>query len=168
MQKITKGALAGGAAALLLIGGGSTLALWSDEETISGGDLTFGELALTPGTVEAADFELAPGDSESYENTYVITAVGAGLEATPEIVEPTVPAGGDADLTVSNEITFTPADGGAGALPTTITPEHNGGTITVTTTVALAESDEDLNGSETVAVTDGSVTLTQNSSAEAE
>lgn len=164
MQKITKGALAGGAAALLLIGGGSTLALWSDEETISGGDLTFGELALTPGTVETADFELRAGDSESYENTYVITAVGEGLEATPAIVEPAVPADGDADLTVTSEITFTPVDGQAGVLPTTITPEHNGGTITVTTTVALAEVDEDLNGSEIVAVTDGSVTLTQNPS----
>lgn len=165
MQKITKGALASGAAALLLIGGGSTLALWSDSEVITGGEITFGALELTPGVenaTETSSIELVPGDDDTIVNTYTVTAEGDGLEATIAVTDPSV--SGDDGLTSSTSTTFTPEGGEPGELPTTITEAQNGGVITVTTTVSLAEGEENdnaLNAAEDITITPGTVTIAQ-------
>lgn len=79
MNKKTKGLLAGAAGAAILIGG-STFALWSDSETVDGGQITAGNLDVelldaaawkdvsgdredSPHAINLADFRIIPGDT---------------------------------------------------------------------------------------------------------
>ena len=90
MKKTTKGALAAGAAAVLLLGGAGTLAYWTDSATVSGGELTAGELDLSDVTcastwTEGADTDvelLVPGDTVTKECTGTITMTGDHISAT--------------------------------------------------------------------------------------
>ena len=46
MNKTTKGAIAAAAAAVLLLGGAGSLAYWTDDATVPGGQVASGHLAL--------------------------------------------------------------------------------------------------------------------------
>ncbi|MBY6539920.1 alternate-type signal peptide domain-containing protein [Rhodococcus sp. BP-349] len=93
MNKATKGAMAAGAAALLLLGGAGSYALWSDTETVVGGDINTGTLDITasPGTWTNVSsgasipninaFRMVPGDTVRYTTNVLVTAIGNNLAA---------------------------------------------------------------------------------------
>lgn len=93
MNKTTKGALAATAAAALLLGGAGTLAYWTDDATVDGGDITSGRLTLDDGTcgvwthtngpkATQAVVKIVPGDILRKTCTFVIDAKGDNLKAT--------------------------------------------------------------------------------------
>ncbi|GAA2241352.1 hypothetical protein GCM10010401_12640 [Rarobacter faecitabidus] len=101
MNKITKGAIAGGIGVALLLGGAGTLAYWNDQAaigsnaTITAGTLTVQQAAspapawtVSNGTVtnavvsNIASFRAVPGDVLRYTATYTITGTGDNLRAT--------------------------------------------------------------------------------------
>lgn len=99
MHKTTKGALAAAAAAALLIGGGSTLAYWTDLESIDGATISSGELSLgTPdcgagwtldGGSAFTTQRLVPGDTLTKVCTIDLVAAGDHLAATLAVDTPT-------------------------------------------------------------------------------
>lgn len=169
MQKITKGALASGAAALLLIGGGSTLALWSDQETVKGGTIATGDLRF----VDVVSEEIAVtgladgGTSQEFASSYTVKLEGltnAKLEFTTPALDDTTDAAVAEVLDVDSVLQI---DGTApSAEPDDSFTVENGDVVTVLTTVSLdtgsteASNDlaADLSGIE---VEEGTVTLTQ-------
>ena len=88
MKKSTKGAIAAAGAGVLLLGGAGTLAFWTDTDTVDGGSLTAGTLALSDVTCDANWMEgatpvsiLVPGDTVTKECTGTITMTGDNIEA---------------------------------------------------------------------------------------
>ncbi|OZF05045.1 MULTISPECIES: alternate-type signal peptide domain-containing protein [Nocardiaceae] len=155
MNKATKGAIAAGAAAVLLLGGLGSFALWSDEETVGGGDINSGELNFDPvantrvwtettsGTVigpDPAGFLIVPGDILEFSSDYEVNWAGPNLRAT--ITADFDDVTGDEDLaaalagaTVSvNGGTDLP-NGSAVPLPLTVNPQ----TISVEVTIPFDE-----------------------------
>ena len=149
MKKSTKGALAAAGAAALLVGGAGTLAFWTDDETVPGGTIDAGHLALvTDGTnAGCGDWELdsgeqapvtwadgdplVPGDVLTKECLFTIDAEGNHLRATVAASTPnttgTLAAGlavDATDITVAGvaDTEFTESDDGA-ALGVTVTVE---------------------------------------------
>ncbi|WP_375003316.1 alternate-type signal peptide domain-containing protein [Aeromicrobium sp. CTD01-1L150] len=181
MKKSTKGALAAGAAAVLLLGGVGTLAFWTDSETIDGGSVSSGELALENGQCDddwayaegnASAGEtvglIVPGDSLAKECTFDITAAGDNLQAeltTPDDVDlgstpeaPTLEASVDAEFTI-----------GGSPVPAVITEDNDGDTVTATLTVTFpfgTEATENANDTRNLLITldEITVTLTQTES----
>jgi alternate signal-mediated exported protein len=99
MNNLTKGALATGAAAVLLLGGTSTLAYWSDSDSVDGGQITTGYLRIDAvgcdtnwvyanGTDAGTTVgEIVPGDAITKTCTFDIDALGDHLSAVPDVDE---------------------------------------------------------------------------------
>lgn len=100
MNKIAKGAIAGGLGVALLLGGGATLAYWTDSAAVTGGAITSGHLyvdatgdsqwRVTNGSVDdevtnIAAFRMVPGDTLTYEATFEVDAEGDNLLAEATI-----------------------------------------------------------------------------------
>lgn len=150
MKKSTKGALAAGGAAVLLLGGAGTLAFWTAETDLDGGDVTSGELRLENAACDA-DWVYAegaasegetvelfvPGDVITKDCTFDIVATGDNLSATltvPDTAEFGTVEPAAASLTA--DVTATYVDGVGAALPATIS-EDDSGPVTATLTVTF-------------------------------
>lgn len=96
MKKSTKGALAAAAAGTLLLGGAGSLAFWSENTTVDGGDLASGSITLSsvtcaPNFTHTEDLttvtNIVPGDTITKQCTGTLTLVGdhigAGVEIDP-------------------------------------------------------------------------------------
>nr|WP_296773206.1 alternate-type signal peptide domain-containing protein [Rhodococcus sp. (in: high G+C Gram-positive bacteria)] len=179
MNKATKGAIAAGAAAVLLLGGLGSYALWSDEETVSGGDINSGELNFDPvaGTAnwtetsvtpnanlgpDPSGFLIVPGDVLEYSTDYVVNWAGPNLRAS--ITADFTNVAGDAAL--ANALnTQVSVNGGtllpnasAVPLPLTTSPQ----TISVEVTITFDQATADLIAqNETVNLNDFTLTLDQ-------
>jgi alternate signal-mediated exported protein len=100
MGKATKGVLASLGGALILLGGAGTLAAWTDSQTITGGSINSGHLAIVtdatntgcgpwtldngeqaPYTYTAGD-PIVPGDVLTRSCAYTVRATGNHLRAT--------------------------------------------------------------------------------------
>ncbi len=110
MKKSTKGALAGGTAAFLLLGGAGTLAYWTADAPVDGGEVTAGSIDLE--NVEcAADWTydddsatslttvttIVPGDTIVKECTANLVLVGDHIGAAVDISDATLATLGDLD-----------------------------------------------------------------------
>lgn len=113
MKKTTKGALAAGAAAALLIGGAGTLAFWSDDAEVDGGEIEAGSIDFSE--VECGDdwleggapvAVLVPGDTVTKECTGTLTLVGDHIGATVALDAASV---ADAEAAFNDEIVITAA-----------------------------------------------------------
>jgi|GEM_PF-628972 len=175
MNKTTKGSLAAGAAAVLLLGGAGSLAYWTDNATVNGGQVNSGFLTLdaVPEAVDAdgnsvqdcttpayaAGFagagdpvvNFVPGDVVSTVCTFVIGAEGDNLAATPDIPD-SVDIDGPADTSFTATVASTyelgpDADTLAGYDGTdAITEDNDGDLLVATITVTFPfGSDEDGN-----------------------
>ena len=82
MKKITKGAIALGAAALLLAGGAGTMAAWSDEASLGGGEVTAGHLRIT----EAAAGAWTWADGETFDPATDLIVPGDVVEYPPPMI----------------------------------------------------------------------------------
>ncbi len=149
-KRTAKGALAAGVAAVLLMGGASTLAFWTDGESIEGTPITSGELKLgTPvcgswlldGATTFTNQLIVPGDVLSRVCTIDLIATGEHLGATLGIspVAFGTPNALTGQLTSSaaflvngaSTTTITEAnDTNTGEIVATITVSFNGGVIT--------------------------------------
>jgi alternate signal-mediated exported protein len=153
MNRTTKGALAAGAAAGLLLGGLGSLAYWTDSETIGGGAVNSGHLALTTDatntgcaawqldSAEAAPLTytvgdpLVPGDVLTRVCNYTIEADGNHLRATLGISTPTLTAGtGSYGSDLVTAVSDTKVNGSAA---TSFTEANDGQTLTATVTVTF-------------------------------
>lgn len=95
MDKTFKGAVAAGGAAVLLLGGLGTLAFWTDDETVTGGSISSGQLSLGEpdcGTGWSLDGGavwttqlLVPGDTLTKTCTIDLVADGEHLGADLEL-----------------------------------------------------------------------------------
>ena len=96
MKKSTKGALAGVAAAFLLLGGAGTLAYWTDDAPVDGGEVDSGSISLE--SVDCADdwtyddlvgsgtvANIVPGDTIVKQCTADLVLVGDHIGATVDI-----------------------------------------------------------------------------------
>lgn len=100
MNKITKGAIAGGVGVALLLGGAGTLAYWNDQANIgAAGTITAGQLTIERDAAAASDgwtvsnnsiqnvavdlddFLIVPGDTLTYTATFEIVAEGDNILA---------------------------------------------------------------------------------------
>ncbi len=149
MNKLAKGALAGGLGIALLLGGGATLAYWNDSVPVSGATITAGSLDVAPtgtpawtvtnGSVvnkpitDIATFRMVPGDVLTYQAAYTVTAVGDNLKAQASLGTNSLT--GDADLIARLTKTATVAVG-AGAASAGPVAVVNGDQLNVTVTIA--------------------------------
>lgn len=102
MKKSTKGLIAAGAAGVLLLGGAGTLAFWTDDATVDGGELASGSIALTATDCSTAAWKhleddadadlLVPGDSVYKECTVTLVMEGDHIAADVEIDPDSLPA----------------------------------------------------------------------------
>jgi alternate signal-mediated exported protein len=189
MNKATKGAMAAGAAALLLLGGAGSLALWSDEETVVGGDINTGTLDITaePGTwTDISDgepgssipiigvFRMVPGDTIRYTTEMNVTAIGDNLAADIVVDAaglPTVGEGPDTARIVATDIGTVVRDAGAFTVTTTatdaagapiarISDANDGDVINVNAVITFDDDNQD-NVNTTVSFEDFNITVTQ-------
>ena len=146
MHKALKGAAALAAAAALLLGGYGTYALWSDSETLNGGTIASGRLALdgttagvwrdasggTPGTVipDISTFQIVPGDVLTYSLSRTVRAQGDNLQATLAADPSSVT--GDPELLADVDVTTAVTVNGTAT--TAITPANDGQTVNVLVT----------------------------------
>ncbi|WP_010540268.1 alternate-type signal peptide domain-containing protein [Dietzia alimentaria] len=169
MKKNTKGALAAGAAALLLAGGAGTMAAWSDSESLDAVTVTAGQLRISeqPGggwtwADDGTDFDpandmLVPGDIVEYTADYTLDVEGENLVASLTPVLEDTGTGALADY-----LTITADSDTTGITLTNITPENNGDTVSVTTTITFDASTSGQDGMEASANLAGStITLQQ-------
>lgn len=121
MKKSTKGALAVGGAAVLLLGSASTIAYWTDAESVDGGEITSGEITLTAVTCGAswthtedggAVTAIVPGDNIEKECTGTLTLVGDHIGATVGVSDASLTSieGLADELTVTAEMTSPAAE----------------------------------------------------------
>lgn len=150
MNKTIKGALGASAAAVLLLGGAGTLAYWSDDASVNGGQVNSGYLTIDPvntapnttpcdtvwkhtngGKSGQTVVNVVPGDIITKSCTFKVTAQGDNLTATP-----TVPA----------TIGYTVAPKTGGAAPTTldlpVTATYTLGTSPFTSALKVTEADD--------------------------
>jgi alternate signal-mediated exported protein len=94
MKRSTKGALAVVAAAVLLLAVPTTIAYWTDEETVDGGTVDSGEIDLSAVACDTAWTHtedggavttIVPGDSIEKQCTGTLTLVGDHIGATVDI-----------------------------------------------------------------------------------
>lgn len=181
MNKTTKGALAVSAAGVLLLGGASSLAYWSNAQSLPGGTVTAGNLALTApqcagwsyATGGAAVNKFVPGDVISKTCTFVVKASGDNLKAN--LVTPaSASVSGGATGTVAATYTIdAPGPNNTtvqAPLPGTIGSGDNNKTVTATIKVTFPFGTNEttlpkVNGNDTqdkvVTIGDLGVTLTQ-------
>jgi len=160
MNKTTKGALAVGAAAVLLVGGAGTLAYWSDDATIAGGDINAGKLVLS--TPDCGDGWLldggalydpettlvVPGDSISQVCDLTLTATGDHIGATLDIDDTELATGpladeldADATFTVDTEVYAPITAAGVYNIQATITVDFPYGTLSTPDPTTGADND---------------------------
>ncbi len=153
MRKSLKGALAGGTAAALLLGGAGTLAYWTDTESVTGGNIDSGHLALltdstntgcgswtldtgesAPTTYSAGD-PLVPGDVLTKTCTFTISASGNHLRATVDLSAPSF-SGTDTDFggKLTADVTDIKVNGSAA---TEFTEANDGEALAATVTVTF-------------------------------
>jgi alternate signal-mediated exported protein len=163
MRKSTKGALAAGAAGALLLGGAGSLAYWQSTQTITGGDINSGHLALVTdvtntgcagwrldtagGSTSYNDGDpLVPGDVLTNVCTYTISASGNHLRATVGVDAPNF-SGTDGDFggALSADVSNVKVNG---ISATSLTSADDGDALTATITVTFdstaGNSTEDL------------------------
>lgn len=145
-SKTLKAAGAAVAAGVLLLGGAGTLAYWSADAGVSGGDIASGQLNLTGSacddtwmlngdTAYTTGMLIVPGDTLTKSCSYTIAATGENLQATLTANEPTgtglVGATLGAAYTVDDptDTTDTPA------AVEQITEDNDGDVLTATLTV---------------------------------
>lgn len=174
MNKTLKGVVALVAAAMLLLAGYGTYALWSDSETLDGGDINSGQLELqgtgagvwrdasggAPGTVieDIAEFNIVPGDVLTYTLTRTVAATGNNLVATLAADEASVT--GDPELLADVEVTTGITINGTAA--TAITEANDGQTIVATVTIDFDEASTNETQLEALDLSALELTLTQN------
>ncbi|AWH94695.1 alternate-type signal peptide domain-containing protein [Dietzia psychralcaliphila] len=168
MKKITKGAIALGAAALLLAGGAGTMAAWSDEASLGGGEVTAGHLRITEAAAGAwtwADGEtfdpatdlIVPGDVVEYTASYDLDVAGTNLVAT---LTPTL--GGIDETGLGQYLTVDAQSDTTGITLGNITEANDGDTVEVTTTITFDSDTMDQDGMDLTANLAGStITLEQ-------
>ncbi|MBT0568284.1 alternate-type signal peptide domain-containing protein [Williamsia sp. CHRR-6] len=145
MNKKTKGVSAAAAASALLLGGAGSLAYWSDQETVSGANITSGALSLQPAgagtwkdgtgaTIDTTTFKIVPGDTLTYTATYTVEAAGNNLQAnlTADTTSITGTLVGKVTTTVTATIRGTTTVGTT-AVP--ITGANNGDQIAVSVAI---------------------------------
>ena len=127
MNKITKGAVVGGIGVALLLGGGSTLAYWTDTDTVQGATITSGDLdivsvagatwtvshnggAAAP-VANIGNFKMVPGDTLTYKVDATVTLVGDNLTATIAAAPTAGSITGDAALVGRLAVTTTVNNG---------------------------------------------------------
>lgn len=119
MNKLTKGAIAGGAGIVLLMGGAGTFALWNDSASVDGGTIQSGTLSIAnasagvwedvsadsaaPGPINPTTFLTVPGDELTYTQSFEIDATGNNLvaEFDYDYSEGNLPAGFTSSVAVS-------------------------------------------------------------------
>ena len=174
MHKALKGAAALAAAAALLLGGYGTYALWSDSETLNGGSIDSGQLALdgttagvwrdasagTPGTVIAdiSTFRIVPGDVLTYSLSRTVRAQGDNLQATLAADPSSVT--GDPELLADVDVTTAGAVNGTAT--TAITPANDGQTVNVLVTFDFDPLSLNATQLESLDLSALQLTLTQN------
>lgn len=139
MKKSAKGAAAAAVAGVLLLGGAGSLAYWTADTAVGGGDIASGKIGLSApdcgsgwfydvqedqaGEVYEAGDTLVPGDVISKNCRFEITAVGNHLRASLEVTSTNFTPVNElsADLTASAR--FSIARGG---FPNEITEANNG------------------------------------------
>ena len=172
MRNEVKGAVAAGAGVLLLLGGGGTFAVWNDSKPINGGTINSGHLALAttgantgcgawqldsgeqaPLTYTAGD-KLVPGDVLTRECKFTIEALGNHLRATVGISAAHF-TNGDFGGKLVADVSGIKVNGNAA---TSFTEENNGQTLTATVTVTF--NGDSGNGTQDLATTLSTMTLT--------
>jgi alternate signal-mediated exported protein len=177
MNKTTKGALSAGAAAVLLLGGVGSLAYWTDDESIAGGAINSGHLALTTDATNAgcgswqldsgesaaltyaAGDPLVPGDVLTRVCDYTIDADGNHLRATVDVSTPTLT---EVAGSFGSDLTTDVSDvkvGGAAA--TSFTEDNDGDTLSATVTVTFASTSGNTTQDVTAVLDDLTLTATQ-------
>lgn len=105
MNKLVKGSVAAAAGIVLLMGGAGSLALWNDSADLTGGSIDTGELSIVSNGDGAWATGIAlwvPEDTDTYTETFDITASGDNILAEVEAIYTAVSTEGvTADATVT-------------------------------------------------------------------
>ncbi len=166
MRESTKAALAAVTGAALLLGGAGSLAYWTDTESVGGGDLNAGTLALTtdatnigcgawqldaaeiPGQTYLTGDPLVPGDVLTRVCSYTITAVGNHLRATVGVSSPSFSgAGGSFGGNLGAAVSAVQVNGAAA---TEFTDANNGQTLRAEVSVTWSSAETGNMGASTV------------------
>lgn len=178
MKKSTKGAVAAAAAGVLLLGGAGSLAFWSATDTVTGTNVTAGELKIDDAdctdwafdgsevtankTYDPATDRIVPGDTLTRSCDWTLTAVGEHLRATVLTEAP----GATGDLAPALTVPFpvvtvkdapVGSDYSDGDTIGTITEHENGAVLTATQSITFNP------GSDNSTQSDGVATLVANS-----
>ncbi|SRR5580765_69803 len=171
MRKSTKGSLAAVGAAVVLLGGGGSLAYWTSSQTVAGGTVNSGHLALitdatnvgcgawtldsgeqAPGTYAPGD-PLVPGDVLSRSCAYTIQATGNHLRATVSATAPSASGALAAALTLGASGIM------VNGLPATeFTEANNNQALTLNLTVTFNGASD--NSTQNLAATLNAITIT--------
>ncbi len=174
MKKSTKGAFAAGAAAVILLGGAGTLAFWTADTDVDGGEINSGQLLLSepdcgdwtldadeavagavfvPGTTQ-----VVPGDVITRTCTFVITAEGEHLRATLGVSDPDFAPANDLadDLTVDADFTI-----GGNPIPAEITNDYDQNIVTSVVTVTFDSASGNESQDLSTVLDDITITATQ-------
>lgn len=173
-HRATKGIAALAAAAALLLSGYGSYALWTDTESLDGGDINAGELKITDvtpgvwrdvsaggaGTVipDITSFLVVPGDVLTYTLDAKVLAKGDNLRATLTAD----PASVTGDLPLRNDITVSTAINVAGAPSAAITEANDGQTLQAVVTLDFDEASLNPSQLQNLDLSDLSLVLNQN------
>jgi alternate signal-mediated exported protein len=153
-NKLVKGSLAAAVGVALLMGGAGTLASWNDTSVIAGGTITAGTLSITvPGSTPASDgwksgstaipniatYRIVPGDTLTYQKTFIVTATGDSLTATASLgaLSITGASQGAADVALAALLTKSAVFTVDGVTTATVTGSASPKTVVVTATIAF-------------------------------
>lgn len=160
MNKLVKASVAAAAGIALLMGGAGSLALWNDSASVSSGSVSSGRLTLTPGTGawgknSGAGVALwVPGNTDTYTQTFTITATGDQMSAQIAAAYTGVATQGFTSSSVITVAGQTPSSPGVYTL--------SAGTYTATVVVTVAfNATGTANQNVTVPLGNVAVTLTQ-------
>ncbi len=165
MNNTIKGALAAGGAAVILLGGAGSLAYWSADGTVTGGQVNSGQLKLGEADcgswkLGSTDFnittgKLVPGDTLTKTCTYDITAIGENLSADLAVSTPASATG-----SLANKVDVDGAFTVEGKEVETIDSSNNNDTLSSTVTVTFPYGTSVDNDSQNVAATLSSYVVT--------
>jgi alternate signal-mediated exported protein len=145
MNKTIKGAIAAGSAALLLAGGAGSLAYWESSNSVGGGTIASGKLALTPvagngtwkngsNTINTiASYKIVPGDTLTYTKGFTVAASGNNLGATVAVDKSSISGG----LLAAGGATVTTRVLKASSPVTTLSSADDNATLTAEVTVTF-------------------------------
>ncbi|MGW9569104.1 alternate-type signal peptide domain-containing protein [Prescottella equi] len=174
MNKKTKGAIAAGAAALILAGGAGTFATWNDSESLPGGTVIAGKLALEtvggPGvwkdqannTITLDSYKAAPGDQLTYTTTVKVIAVGDNLAATLKANAGSITGDLASQLDLTTTATLDGATLATNNSGVAITKAQNNKDIVVSVAVKFKGTAGNATMEKTAALTDLTLSLDQN------